>query len=40
MNQKRSDNFDKFSNKKNGSAVKEESRQEKKIKKEVFLLNP
>jgi len=30
MNQKRSDNFDKFSNKKKGSAVKEEYRQEKK----------
>jgi 23S rRNA pseudouridine2605 synthase len=30
MNNKRSDNFDKFSNKKKGSAVKEEYRQEKK----------
>jgi len=30
MKQKRSDNFDKFANKKKGSAVKEEYRQEKK----------
>jgi 23S rRNA pseudouridine2605 synthase len=30
MNKKRTDNFDKFSNKKKGAAVKEEYRQEKK----------
>ena len=35
MKNKRSDNFDKFANKKKGSAVKEEYRQEKKKAKEV-----